>query len=83
VLRRYETTKLYPDVMDAVCVKQRAERQTLGEAEATPHLAAIERLERQLEEARERSVLPAAPPNREALERFVVEVRLHWLCGGE
>ena len=41
------------------------------------------RLERQLEEARERSVLPEAPPNHEALERFVVEVRLHRLCGGE
>ena len=72
-----------PGVDALIQVKQRAERQTLGEAEATPHLAALERLERQLEEARERSVLPEAPPNQEALERFVVEVRLHRLCGGE
>jgi hypothetical protein len=34
------------------------------------------------EEARERSVLPEAPPNQEALECFMVEVRLHRLCGG-
>ena len=33
-------------------------------------------------EPRERSVLPESPPNQEALERFVVEVRLHRLCGG-
>ena len=49
--------------------------------QATPHLAVLEGLERQLEEARE-SVLPEAP-NHKALERFVVEVRLHRLCGGE
>ena len=71
-----------PGVGALIQIKQRAEHQTLGEAEATPHLAAIERLERQLEEARERSVLPESPPNQEALERFVVEVRLHRLCGG-
>ena len=52
-----------PGVDTLIQVKQRAEHQTLGEAEATPHLAAIERLERQLEEARERSVLPESPPN--------------------
>jgi len=71
-----------PGVDALVQVKQRAERQTLGEAEATPHLAALERLERQLEEARERSMLPESPSNQEALERFVVELRLHRLCGG-
>jgi hypothetical protein len=36
-----------------------------------------------MEEARAGSVLPEAPPNQEALERFVVEVRQHRLCGGE
>ena len=41
-----------PGVGALIQIKQRAEHQTLGEAEATPHLAAIERLERQLEEAR-------------------------------
>ena len=40
-----------PGVDALIQVKQHAERQTLGEAEATPHLAAIERLERQMEEA--------------------------------
>ena len=70
-----------PEVGALIQVKQRTEHQTLEEAEATPHLAAIERLERQLEEARERSVPPESPPNQEALERFEVEVRLHRLCG--
>jgi uncharacterized protein len=71
-----------PEVGALIQIKQHAEHQTLEEAETTPHLAAIERLERQLEEARERSVLPESPANQEALERFVVEVRLHRLCGG-
>jgi predicted nucleotidyltransferase len=71
-----------PGVEALIQAKQRAEHQTLEEAEAAPHLAALERLERQLDEARERSILPASPSNQEALERFVVEMRLHWLCGG-
>jgi predicted nucleotidyltransferase len=72
-----------PGVDALIQVKQRAERQTLGEAEATPHLEALNRLERRLEEARERSILPEAPSNQEALEQFVVEMRRHRLCEGE
>jgi predicted nucleotidyltransferase len=71
-----------PGVEALIRAKQRAERRTLEEAEATPHLAALERLERQLDAARDRSILPASPSNQEALERFVVEMRLHRLCGG-
>jgi predicted nucleotidyltransferase len=71
-----------PGVEALIQAKQRAEHQILEEAEAAPHLAAIEHLERQLDAARERSLLPASPSNQEALERFVVEMRLHRLCGG-
>jgi predicted nucleotidyltransferase len=71
-----------PGVEALIQAKQRTERQTLEEADATPHLAALERLERQLDEARARSILPESPSNQEALERFVVEMRLHRLCGG-
>jgi len=72
-----------PGVDALIQVKQRAERQTLEEAEATPHRTALAHLEQQLEAAREGSILPESPPNQEALERFVVEVRRHRLCGGE
>lgn len=71
-----------PGVDALIQIKRRAERQTLGEAEARPHVEALAHLERQLDEAREHSMLPDSPPNQEALERFVVEVRQHWLCGG-
>jgi hypothetical protein len=71
-----------PGVEALIQAKQRAEHQTLEEAEAAPHLAALERLDRQLDAAHERSILPASPSNQEALEQFVVEMRLHRLCGG-
>jgi predicted nucleotidyltransferase len=70
-----------PDVGTLIQIKQHAERQILEEAEAAPHLAALDHLERQLDAAREHSILPEAPPHQEALERFVVEMRRHWLCG--
>jgi predicted nucleotidyltransferase len=72
-----------PGVDALIRVKRYAERQTLEEAEAAPHLAAIEHLERQLDEAHERSILPASPPSQEALEEFVVKMRRHQLCGGQ
>lgn len=68
-----------PGVVALIQVKQQAERQTLGEAEAAPHLAVLEALERQLDEARGHSVLPEEAPNQEALEQFVVQVRLRHL----
>jgi uncharacterized protein len=70
-----------PGVDALIQIKQHAERQTLEEAETAPHLAALDHLERQLDAVRERSILPEAPPYQEALERFVVEMRRHWLCG--
>jgi predicted nucleotidyltransferase len=70
-----------PGVGTLIQIKQHAERQILEEAEAAPHLAALDHLERQLDAAREHSILPEAPPHQEALERFVVEMRRHWLCG--
>jgi hypothetical protein len=58
-----------------------AEKVRLEEAKALHHRATLDRLQRELDDARDASPLPENAPNAEACEAWLVELRRQELAG--
>ncbi len=76
-----DVTRLLPryglaDALELVEQKRRGERSEPPEALAASWAARLDRLFALLDDAHQKSVLPAEPSNAEAMERWLVGVRL-------